>query len=178
MFLFIACIFAHAVGPQTPITGDRTTWRDAWLEQAIEEALSVPPPPVKKRHARKVARYQPRDVTHAEMIESISTIFDGVDVACHESSGTLTEWHNNENATGVIMIKDGGSNMTEQEKADADERAMAEFRKVMLAEFKRGGICIESATMKLMVTPTCRRYPSIASEFDQQSHAAMAHFTQ
>lgn len=155
--------------PQTPDHNDRFTWRDPWLEQAVELALASPPASKKRTVRKRVApkRQRPQR-TVSETIALLSQAV-GRDVTCPEGV-EVTAWTNDITKKSRYVMHDlkgltsDDYHQIQHMKMD-DEKHIADM---FMTEFKSGGLCANPTTAHWMVTPTCKHYPAVESPMDKR----------
>lgn len=155
--------------PQTPVHADRFTWRDAWLEQAVEMALASPPAAKKRNISKKRAAPKRRHKrTTSETIELLSQAV-GRDVTC-PTGVEVTPWTNDVSKKSCYTVHDtkglGSDDVHERQRMQMDDQQ--HISGMLLSEFKSGGLCADPTTAHWMVTPTCKRYPCFKSPMDER----------
>ena len=137
--------------PQTPDPNVRSEYRDAWLEQAIELAVSLGSKKKKRRsHGPKVNDHSVKTVSKKEMRDNMMKAYKR-QVECTPGNENLMSLDDPSLEKVVFKVPPG----------ERGKEVMRKASDMLQKELQNGGICKDFESNRMMATPLCESVPVI-----------------
>jgi len=140
--------------PAQPITTEKTTWRDAWLEATVQTEINALGAKRRRSILKKKVR---RGVHHVKTVYDPQTSYAmyGVDITCPPgvTLTPLSEMQPTINITIPVVFDDVDAQLEENE-------AIAQITAIITEEYRTGGLC-RTEDGRIMATPSCTAFPGI-----------------